>query len=252
VRESKSGNGEETARDTTNLQLGKKKLIIVDGDNDDNENESSKAKKDDFKHWVGYEVGVNGLLDYKNSLDVPTGGEFMDLNYAKSIQFGLNLIEKDFHIYKNYVNIVTGFGFDFNHYALKNNVTLNGSADILTATTDSVKYSKNTLNVSYIKVPLLLEFNTSENVHNNLHIAVGGEFEYRIHAVEKQKSEVNNHTIRTKQRDDFNLAPFAYNATARIGYNNVTVFANYGLNRLFKKDKGPQLYPFTIGVNINI
>lgn len=249
VRESKSGTGEETASDTTRFQLGKKKYIII-GDGDKEKDDSEKTQE--FKHWSGYEFGVNGLLNYKNSLDVPAGSEFIELNYAKSIQFGLNLLEKDFHIYQNHVNVVTGCGFDFNHYALKNNVTLNGNTDILTASNDSVKYTKNTLNVSYIKAPLMIEFNTSDNPKNNFHIAVGAEFAYRIHSVSKQKYEQNDQHLKNKQRDDFNLEPFRYSATARVGYNNVTVFANYGLNRLFEKAKGPQVYPFTLGVNIHI
>ncbi len=251
VRESKSGTGDETANDTTRFQLGKRKYMIIgDGEFGKDKEDSEKPKK--FKHWTGYEIGVNGLLDYKNSLNVPGGSDFIELNYAKSIQFGLNLLEKDFHIYHNHVNVVTGFGFDFNHYALKNNVTLNGNTDVLTASNDSVKYTKNTLNVSYIKAPLMIEFNTSDNPKNNFHIAVGAEFAYRIHSVAKQKYEQNDQHFKNKQRDDFNLEPFRYSATARVGYNNVTVFANYGLNRLFEKSKGPQVYPFSLGVNIAI
>lgn len=252
VRESKSGTGEETASDTTKFQLGKRKYMIIGDDDeqakDEKKRKSEKAQK--YKHWTGYEIGVNGLLDYKNTLDAPAGSTFIELNYPRSLQFGLNLLEKDFHVYKNYVNIVTGFGFDFNHYALRNSVTLNGSTDILSASLDSVKYKKNTLNVSYIKAPLLLEFNTSDEPESNFHIAVGGEVAYRIHSVAKQKYEVDDKNHRSKQRDDFNLEPFRFSATARVGYNNVTVFANYGLNRLFKKDKGPQVYPFSVGVNI--
>ncbi|MCE9538331.1 MAG: DUF2807 domain-containing protein [Bacteroidetes bacterium] len=206
---------------------------------------------EEFKHWTGFEIGVNGLLDYKNSLDAPKGAAFIELNYARSIHFGLNLLEKNFHIYKNYVNLVTGFGFDFKHYALKNNVTLNSDATYLDASNDAVKYKKNTLNVSYIKAPLMLEFNTGKKSNHNFHVAVGAQFEYRIHSVLKQKYDLNDKHNKIKQRDDFNLEPFLYTATARIGYNKVTLFANYGLNRLFKKDKGPQVYPFTAGVNFN-
>lgn len=258
VRESKSGDGEETARDTTKLKLGKKKYVIIGDDSDDEFDENRFSKKDslknyneEFKHWTGIEIGVNGLLNYKNSLDVPEEAAFLELNYAKSIHFGLNLIEKDFHIYKNYINLVTGFGFDFKHYALKNNVTLNSDAEYLEASDDLVNYNKNTLNISYIKAPLMLEFNTGKNSRHNFHIAAGAQFEYRIHSVLKQKYDLNDKHNKVKQRDDFNLEPFLYTATARIGYNNITLFANYGLNRLFKKDKGPQVYPFTAGVNFN-
>lgn len=256
VRESKSGTGEETASDTTKFKLGKNKIMIF---GDDDEQVNARSKKDSlksynekFKHWSGYDLGINGFLDYKNSLDVPPGASFLELDYGKSIQFGLNIVEKDFHIHKNYLNVVTGFGFDFNHYAFQNNVTLNGDTSYLWAWNDSIKYKKNKLNVSYIKVPLLLECNTSKNPNKNFHIAAGIEFAYRIHAVTKQKYELNDVHHSSKQRDDFNLEPFRYSAVARIGYNDVTIFANYGLNRLFKKNKGPQAYPFTIGVTVAI
>lgn len=254
VRESRNGTGDETASDTTRFQLGKKKYIIIDGDDDDNSSSKSRHKHTNrFKHWSGYEVGVNGFLNYQNGLDVPAGSSFMELDYPKSIQFGINLLEKDFHIYKNYVNIVTGFGFDFNHYALRNSVMLNPNTSVLSATnTSAIDYKKNTLNVSYIKVPLLLELNTNSNPNNNFHIAAGAKFSYRIHSVTKQKYELNNDRIKNKQRDDFNLEPFLCSLTARIGYNNVTVFADYSLTRLFKQNRGPQLYPFTIGVNIGM
>jgi hypothetical protein len=251
VRESKIGTGEETASDTTKFQLGKRKYMII-GDDEVLTDKRGKDKDRDFKNWSGYEIGVNGFLDYKNSLDVPSGSSFIELNYPRSIQFGLNLMEKDFHIYKNHVNVVTGLGFDFNHYALMNNVTLNGGSEVLTASMDSVEYKKNTLNVSYLKVPLMLEINTGSKPDNNFHIAAGAEFAYRIHSVAKQKYEQDDRNHKSKQRDDFNLEPFRYSALLRIGYNGVTVYASYGLNRLFKKNKGPQVYPFSIGVNISV
>ena len=98
----------------------------------------------------------------------------------------------------------------------------------------------------------MLEFNTSKKPNRNLHIAVGWEFAYRIYAVTKQKYDANDKHYNIKQNDDFNLEPFRYSAVARVGYNKLTLFANYGLNRLFKKDKGPQVYPFTIGVTLTM
>ena len=256
VREGKSGTGSETDGNATKFKLGKKKYLIID----ENEEMDERNKRDflrnlnyDFKHWAGLEIGVNGMLDYNNALNAPQAASFLELNYSRSIQFGLNLFEKDFHIYKNYVNIVTGLGFDFNHYAFKNGVSLNSKTAYLSATTDStITYKKNTFNVSYIKVPLILEFNTNKNPNNNLHFAVGGEFAFRIHAVTKQKYEANGNLNTIKNRADFNLEPFRCSAVARVGYNNITLFADYGFNRLFIKDKGPQVYPFTIGLTVSL
>lgn len=258
VRESKSGNGEETASDTTKIKLGNKKYTII-GDDDDDDHAEGHDKDDSlhkynhsFKHWTGVELGVNGFMDYNNNLNPPVS--FLELNYAKSYQFGLNLFEKDFHIYKNYINIVTGVGFNFNHFAFDNNITLqtNNTPNYISATADSVKYKKNTLNVSYVRAPLMLEINTSKNPERNFHIAGGLEFEYMIHAVTKQKYDQNDNHYKIKKRDDFNLDPFSYSAVARIGYNHVTVYATYGLNRLFKKDEGPQVYPVSLGISWTI
>ncbi|MBL7883899.1 MAG: DUF2807 domain-containing protein, partial [Bacteroidia bacterium] len=174
VRESKSGTGEETASDTTKIKLGGKKYTII-GD-DDKEASKKYSKKDSIKNhnnkyenWAGWELGVNGLMNYDNTIDMNANAQFLELNYSKSYQFGLNLGQKNFHIYKNYINIVTGIGFDFNHYAFKNNTTLNHNADYLSASTDSISYKKNSLNVSYLKAPLLLEINTSKNPKKNFH-----------------------------------------------------------------------------------
>lgn len=258
VRESKSGNGEETASDTTKLKFGKKKFVII-GRGKEDEDEDILSKKDSlkkssegFKTWSGIEFGLNNLLDNKNKMNSPpSNASFLELDNAKSWQFGINLFEKNFHLYKNYINLTTGLGFDFNHYALKNNVTLNPNSVVLNASKDSANYRKNTLNVSYLKVPLMLDFNLGKNSNRNFHISVGALFEYRIHSVLKQKYDMNDELYKIKLRDDFNLAPILYNATARIGYNNVTVFANYSLNGLFNQDKGPLVYPVTAGINIS-
>jgi hypothetical protein len=254
VRESKSGTGEETAGDTTKIKLGGKKYMII-GDDDEGKDEEVRSSKDstrdynsDFKHWNGIELGANGFMDYKNSLDVPDHASFLELDYARSYQFGLNLFEKDFHIYKNYINLVTGFGFNFNHYAFANNITIFPDSSYISASNDSIKYRKNKLNVSYVRAPLMLEINTSKNPKKNFHIAGGVEFAYRIHSVTKQRYYVNDKHVKVKQRDDFNLEPFNMSLMARIGYNNVTVYASYGLNRLFKKDQGPQVYPVGLGI----
>lgn len=257
VRESKSGEGDETASDTTKFKLGKKKFLIIGdndetGEKDDFKRDSTKEYSGGFKNWQGFELGINGFLDYKNTLDIPAGADFLELNYARSFQFGINLFEKDFHIYKNYINIVTGLGFDFNHYAFADKITLNPDSSYLYATISPVKFNKNALNVSYIKVPLMLDFNTGKSSHKNFHLAAGVEFAYRIHSVTKQKFELNDNRYKTKLRDDYNLEPFRFSGILRIGYDNVSVFANYGLNRLFQKDKGPQVYPFTLGITINI
>ena len=223
-----------------------------------------KDKKDDFTHWGGMDFGVSALTTVDNKLvlsgenDSTQINNFLDLNYGKSMYFSLNLFEKNIHLYKNYVNLVTGLGMEWNSYNFKKNITLNPDAEYISASNttiapESMKFSKNKLKVAYAKVPLLLELNTnSENPDKSFHIAGGIEVAYKIGSKTKQVYEMNGYEFNVKQKAEYHLADIKYCSTVRIGYGDYfTLFANYGLSQLFEKNKGPDVYPLTAGISFN-
>ena len=53
---------------------------------------------------------------------------------------------------------------------------------------------------------------------------------------------------KVKDFDDFYMNPFKWDATVRIGWGFINLFATYSVNTMFKKDKGPELYPWTVGI----
>jgi len=53
-----------------------------------------------------------------------------------------------------------------------------------------------------------------------------------------------------KDHDDFFLNPFRFDATLRIGWGLINLFGTYSVSTLFKKDKGPELYPFSVGLTL--
>lgn len=223
-----------------------------------------EEKKKDFTHWGGIDLGVSMLTTVDNKLklaeenDTTQMNNFLDLNYGKSIYFSLNLLEKHVRLYKNYANLVTGLGFEWNSYNFKKNITLDPDAPYISAsntivTPDSIKFSKNKLKAAYAKVPLLLELNTnSENPSKSFHIAGGIEFAYKIGSKIKQVYEMNGYDFTVKNKAEYHLADIKYCSTVRVGYGDYfTLFANYGLSQLFEKDKGPDVYPLTAGISIN-
>ena len=221
-----------------------------------------KKKKDDFTHWGGMDFGVSMLTTVDNKLkiveeqDTTQMNNFLDLNYGKSLYFSLNLLEKNIKLYKNYANLVTGLGFEWNHYNFKKNITLDPDAAYISASNtsvapDSIKFTKNRLNVAYIKAPLLLELNTNnENSSKSFHIAAGIEFAYKLGSKTKQSFEMNGYEFDVKRKSEYHLADFKYYSVVRVGYGDYfTVFANYGLSELFEKNKGPQVFPLTAGIS---
>jgi hypothetical protein len=254
--------------DTLKIKWRKSKIWIFDeapsAHADSIHKEKKAPNKKKFVHWGGFDIGVCMLSTYDNKLklsdelDTTQLNTFLDLNYGKSLFFSLNPIEKNFRLYKNYLNIVTGLGIEWNSYNFKKNITLDPNAPYIsssntTVAPDSVKYLKNKLHATYLKVPLLLEVNTnSKNPDKSFHIAGGIEVAYKIGSNTKQKYEINGQEYKTKLRDDYHLADFKYSTVVRAGYGSYcTVFVNYSLSQLFEKDNGPAVYPFTAGISID-
>ncbi len=236
----------------------------ADSKNDTTLKVPKKPHKKEFAHWAGIDLGSAMLTTVDNKLrlsdaeDTLQINDFLELNYTKSVYFSLNLLETNIPLYKNYVNFVTGLGFEWNSYNFKENITLDPDADYIGANNtitapSTVTFSKNKLKVAYIKAPLLLEINTnSENPRKSFHIAGGVEVGYKIGSKTKQVYETGGYEYTVKQRGEYHLADLKYSSTVRIGYGDyVTVFANYGLSQLFEKDKGPDVYPFTAGISFN-
>jgi len=205
------------------------------------------------QNWVGVELFENGFLTPDNDISLPAQYDYLSPNYGiRNLGWNLNLFEKDFRFGKGHTQIVTGLGFSWNYYALKNKTTLNADSSFTTTLpyNTTAEYHKNKLRESFVTVPLLLEINTSKRDSRNFHIAAGVIGGLKLGSSTKQIFTVNNHTFETIRKDDYNLFPFKLDATVRIGYGQFTMFATYSLTPLFEYGKGPELYPFTVGVRI--
>lgn len=237
--------------DSTTFNFKKKKFIIIDRD-DETEGSKKTTEDSDFHHWAGFSMGVNGWMASGGNIVLPKNIDYMALNYGKSLNFQLNPFEKTIHLHKNYVNLVTGIGFEWNQYEFSNKVTLNPDSSFTFGKIDStgIDFKKNRFKSTFVNVPLLLEFNISSSPKKTFHIAVGVIGGYRLGSRTRQIYEVNHHSVRDIRKDQYNMNPFRVNAHASLGYGNWTFFADYALTPLFESGKGPLLYPFTIGIRI--
>ncbi len=239
-------NGKDSS--STTFNLGNKKIIIVD------ENDTiHKHSYGDFKYWSGFFIGSTGYVGSNQSFKIDKPYNYMELDYSRCFNFQLNLFQSNIHIYKNFINLVTGLGFDFNQYEFENKVKLNADSSFTWGNVDSTNtfsYSKNRLKTSYITVPLLLDFNTNANQKKSFHVSLGVVGEYLIAGRTKQvvsKDGVKHKNIRN---DNYNLSPLRANAYASISYHKITLYAQYALNSMFKNGHGPELYPFSAGIRV--
>lgn len=241
-------------KDSTTFKWKGKKVIIIEGDNKKPDTVYHKhSPRKHFDNWAGFSVGVNGLLTPDGAFTQPAKYNYLDLNQSRSINFQLNFFQKNFHIYKNYVNLVTGFGIEWRRYMLDNKTTLNPDSSFTWGTIDStntISYNKNLFKSTMLQVPLLLEFNTGRKHSKSFHIAVGAIGQFMVNSKTKQKLEIDGDSYTKIRKDSYNMSPFQVKAHASVGYSNFTMFGEYNITPLFDSNKGPEVYPFVIGVRV--
>jgi len=242
----------QRTQDTAIVRIGKKDVKVIDHENGTEilwgKDKHHKDDPNKFKgHWEGIEFGFNAFDKPDYSLYSPADKDFMSLNQGKSMEFDLNFYELNIGLCKNYVGLVSGMGLSFNNYRFENPYTLQkGQLITEPVSLNPDNLSKTKLAVTYLRVPLLLEFQVPVN-HNEGRLFVNAGIIGGVKIGSHTKVKYGDK--KDKDRSGFNLNSFKYEATARVGYKDVCLFANYSLSPLFQSGKGPELTPFTIGIS---
>lgn len=259
-----------TKNDSTKIRIGKNSITIFD--EDDNTvvrfpnrryrtrwNGEYHHKRSFTGHWAGVEFGINGYMDKNQSITMNNDMAFLDLKQARSWNFNVNFLQYSIGFGSPNIGLVTGMGLEFNNYHFSNPISLKVEGDNTkptfgTTVADSsyinanYKVNKTKLSTTHLTIPLLLEFQIPTGDHGHKVFISGGVIgELRIGAHTKVLYEDNGER-KDKNREDFNLSTFRYSFTARIGYRGLKLFANYSPVSLFEKNKGPEVYPYSIGL----
>jgi hypothetical protein len=242
---------QQKSQDTAIVRIGKKDVRVIDHDGGTEilwgKDKHHKDDPSKFNgHWEGIEFGFNAF-DKPGYSMYPGDKDFMSLNQGKSLEFDFNFYELNIGLCKNYVGLVSGMGLSFNNYRFENPYTLQKAQNITQAISlNPDNLSKTKLAITYLNVPLLLEFQIPVN-HNEGRLFVNAGIIGGVKIGSHTKVKYGDK--KDKDRSGFNLNSFKYEATTRIGYKDICLFANYSLTPLFQSGKGPELTPFTIGIS---
>ena len=234
-------------------------------------------RRNRFTYWSGLDLGMNTLLGADGSTELADDEEFMEIDNSRSRFFSINFMEQKIEFGSHHVGLLTGLGWEFANYRLKNNVLLQYNADsVYGVPVDDPEFRKNKLRQMGFRVPLMLEFNTkraplpteadllpmrSDTTHTlrkkfahdrkgNFHIAVGMVGTWYFDTMYKQKYTQAGDNVKDRNSGDYQLLPYRAAASVRIGYGALNLFAEYSLTSLFKDGKGPELTPFNVGLTI--
>lgn len=236
--------------DTTRIRLGSRDFIIVE-DEETEKIRVEKRRKSFRNNWSGFEMGINGYLTPTHDFSLQGDAELIDLRYEKSVVVNLNFFQQSFPLISNNLGLYTGVGLSFNNYRFDNQTRILYSREGLEFIEDENPMRKNKLTLTYITVPLMLEFQTNGSKRaEQFHLAGGMVLGTRIGTHAKYVYDDNGKKQKDKDYSNFHVPPFRFDLQARIGWGRVNLFANYALNTLFLADKGPELYPFSVGIRL--
>ena len=252
--------------DSTKIRIGNKYVTIIDEDDNTtfrfhNRNRNrydwdfEYKNRNDFKgHWAGLEFGINGLMDKNNSMALESDLAWLDLKQARSWNINLNFMQYSIGFGTDKVGLVTGMGLEFNNYHFSNPISLIVQDGVTTIDSTYIKggykVQKTKLSTTTLTLPLILEGQIPVGGHRHrIHIGAGVIGGLRIGSHTKVIYD-DDGKKKDKNRDDFNLTTLRYGFTARLGYRGINLFANYYPIQLFEKNKGPEVYPYSIGLVI--
>jgi hypothetical protein len=204
-------------------------------------------------NWAGFSVGVNGLVSENGSLIQPAKYRYLDLDYQRSYNLQLNPFQYNFHIYKNYLNLVTGIGIEWRRYMFENKTILNPDTIFTHGIIDTsglYSYDKSILKSSLLQIPLLLEFNSGRRIQKSFHAAAGVIGQFLLTSKSKRVLERKGDEITIINNDNFNMSPFQVKMHVSVGYSYFTMFGEYNLTPLFNYGRGPVSYPFVMGIRL--
>lgn len=224
-------------------------------------------------HWAGVDFGWNGYVNRDFKMDFPDY-PFMDMNVARSLMVNLNPFELNLNLAKQHFGFTTGLGFQLSNYYFTGNDKMLGDSAKLVAYPiyddkgNPVDLKVNKLFTAWLTLPVLFEYQTNRGMRlNSFHVTLGVIGALRIGSYTKQtfhtwnqfyylrdegKDFASFYTDKKFVRDHgvFHQNNFKLDATLRIGWSFLNFFGTYSLTPMFKKDHGPELYPWTLGITL--
>jgi len=226
-------------------------------------------------HWAGIDLGFNGYVTPDFNMNFSPKDDYLNINTARSLMVNLNPFELNVNLIRKHFGFTTGIGFQLNNYYFTNNyVMLKDSATLVAFKVKDkdgnyVTLKQNKMFNSYITLPLLFEYQTNSHRHlNSFHITVGVIGGIRIGTYTKQVYKNTGQTyylvddagnpilsyyverpvVRTY--GSYHLSPFMLDATLRIGWSHLNLWATCGITQLFQDGKGPEVFPLNIGLTL--
>lgn len=205
--------------------------------------------KDFDPHWAGFGMGfANFTGDDADNLSLRSGN---------SLEYNLNVMEFSFPFSRYRWAVVTGAGMRWSRYRLDMNAYLkevDGMTTLVDAP-DGTTYSASKLNITSVTIPLLLEWQSRKHRRKSPRFFVSGGVEAVIKTISSSKvvyRDANGNRHKERMDRGMTLRPVTMDFLLQAGVGCISVYAKYSPMSLFEHDKGPNVQPVSLGLQLHI
>jgi outer membrane protein with beta-barrel domain len=260
---------QNTKDDTTNIRFKRKTVKIIEDDYGTQIFVKKHDRNDDWDwiwdddkgftgSWSGFSMGMSNLVDANFSLSRKIGENYMDLNTGKSWNMNLNFAQYSINFAAEQFGLVTGLGLEWNYYRFdnKNSIQKNPITGVIEEKDLSIdkpewEILESKMSTTFATLPILLEVHSSSSQSKGIVFAGGVIGGVKLGSNTKIVYKENGSKNKARIRDDYNFSPFRYGVHARFGVGNWLVYGTYYFTSMFESNKGPELYPLSIGIALS-
>ena len=207
----------------------------------------------------GINLGINGYLNSGFKEEVPNNYSFMDINNERSFEVSVYPFQHSIGLIGSGFGLASALGIQFNNYRfnLYNSNELIGNETAQSwfhQMPDNSTISKAKLVLFSLNVPVMFELQLpdgSSRGRKGLYLSGGVVGSLKISSHTKVIYNSENVKYKRKYSNNLGINMFRYSFMARAGYRDLGIYATYSPVSLFKSDKGPELFPYSVGVSFN-
>jgi hypothetical protein len=203
-------------------------------------------------NWAGIFIGVSGLARTDYSLYPEGEQDFFDPDPLRSYVIDINLLQfsQGLQRSRNTIGLVTGIGLELKSWHLDKRTSITeGPSHVEPVELTYDDPGKSKVVSAYLSVPLLLEFQVPMKAYGNrLYFSTGVILGRRLSTHTKIKYTHQGKDYKLKSPNDYYMRDYHYSATFRVGYRWINLYASYDLLPLFNGKKGPEVFPYSLGV----
>lgn len=161
----------------------------------------------------------------------------------------------------NFVRVKYGFTFQWNKLNVKDNLYFEQDGNVTSLQEFPVDLRQSQFRTTNLVFPLYFEFGPSQKIDKETHIryinadnfkfGIGGYAGFNIGTQQKLRYKEDGDRVKEKIRRDYNTSDFIYGVGAYVGIGDLSLYAKYDLNTIFK-DQAVDQHNVSLGLRLDL